>query len=70
MPWPSIRHEPDANLWAIVAYLKHGIKPVTNAVPASEAPLDHQGWATFYTDAAVGPTSLPAYPAGNEQFTP
>lgn len=70
MPWTSTRHLTDSQIWAIVAYLKHGIKPVSNVVPATEPALDHQGWATFYSDAAVGPTTLPSYPAGNEQFTP
>lgn len=70
MPWTSTRHLTDPQIWSVVAYLKHGIKPVSNAVPASESALDHHGWATFYTDAASGPTALPGYPAGNEQFTP
>src|SRR5207253_11101372 len=29
MPWPSWRHMPDQDLWAIAAYLKNGLKPVS-----------------------------------------
>ena len=68
MPWPSFRHETDDNLWAIVAYLKHGLKPVTNPVPDSQAPPDF--WASSYTDAAVGPANLPSFPTANEQVAP
>jgi hypothetical protein len=68
MPWPSFRHKTDDELWAIVAYLKHGIKPVSNAVPPSQDPPDH--WASSYTPDKIGPYPLPAYPAGNETFTP
>jgi len=68
MPWPSFRHLPDADLWAIVAYLKHGVKPVNNAVPDSEGPPDN--WASSYTADKIGPYPLPPYPAGNEQYSP
>src|SRR5579884_2380936 len=68
MPWPAFRNFSDANLWAIVAYLKHGIKPVSNMVPASGGPPDH--WASSYTTDKTGPFPEPAYPAGNEAFQP
>jgi hypothetical protein len=68
MPWPAIRNMSDEDLWSIVAYLKHGIKPVVNAVPASGGPPDH--WASNYTPDKIGPYPLPAYPAGNEVLTP
>lgn len=68
MPWFSTRHLTDSDLWAIVAYLKHGIKAVANNVPDSTGPPDF--WASSYTDAAVGPANFPNYPTGNEQFTP
>jgi hypothetical protein len=68
MPWTSTRHLSDSDTWAVVAYLKHGIKAVTNTVPDSTGPPDH--WASSYTTAAVGPASFPGYPEGNEQFTP
>ena len=68
MPWPSFRHLPDADLWAIAAYLKHGIKPVSNKVPDSEGPPDF--WAHEYTPGnLLGPHPLPAFPMANEQFT-
>jgi hypothetical protein len=68
MPWPSLRHKSDDDLWAIVAYLKHGIKPVTNMVTASQGPPDN--WASSYTPDKIGPYPLPAYPAGSEGFQP
>jgi mono/diheme cytochrome c family protein len=68
MPWPSFRHMSDADLWAIVAYLKHGIKPVNNKVPDSEGPPDF--WAGEYKQGnLLGPHPLPAYPMANEAFT-
>jgi len=68
MPWPSFRHLSDDDLWSIVAYLKHGIKPVANTVPDSQGPPDF--WASSYTPDKVGPYPLPTYPAASEQFTP
>jgi hypothetical protein len=68
MPWPAFRNKPDDDLWAIVAYLKHGIKPVSNKVPDSEGPPDN--WASSYTAESTGPYPLPPYPDGNETFTP
>jgi hypothetical protein len=69
MPWTATRHMTDDDLWAIVAYLKHGIKADTNSVPAS-GDLTHDHWASFYNPANVGPYPLPAYPATSEQFAP
>lgn len=68
MPWTAYRHLSDDQLWAIVAYLKHGIKAVDNTVPASTGPGDF--WASSYVDSAVGPATPSAYPASNEVFTP
>lgn len=68
MPWPAWRHYRDDELWAIVAYLKHGIKPVDNKVSDSEGPPDF--WASAYTPALIGPYPLPPYPAANEEFKP
>jgi hypothetical protein len=68
MPWPVVRHNPDDDLWAIVAYIKHGIKAVSNKVPDSEGPPT--GWASAYTPDQIGPYPLPSYPAGNEVFQP
>ena len=68
MPWPSFRHFSDSDLWSIVAYLKHGIKPVANAVPDSQGPPDF--WASSYTPDKIGPLVEPAFPTANEQFAP
>jgi len=68
MPWPSARHLSDDDLWSIVAYVKHGIKPVSNTVPDSQGPPDF--WASSYTPDKIGPVDFPAYPTGNEQFNP
>ena len=45
MPWTAWRHLPDADLRAIAAYLKRGLKPVVNKVAESEGPPDF--WASF-----------------------
>jgi len=68
MPWSNWRHMSDDDLWAMVAYLKHGIKPVNNAVPDGTAPGDF--WASASTNGANGPVTLPAYPATGEVFNP
>jgi hypothetical protein len=68
MPWPSFRHLPETDLWAIVAYIKHGIKAVPHVVPESQGPPDF--WASTYAQDSAGPFPLPAYPAGNEEFKP
>jgi hypothetical protein len=69
MPWPSFRHMPDEDLMAIAAYLKHGIKPVSNKVPDSEGPPDF--WAGEYTlGKALGPYPLAPYPMAGEAFNP
>jgi len=68
MPWPAIRHMTDDDLWSVVAYLKHGIKAVNNAVPESDAPPDF--WASAYLPEIIGPAVIPAYPASSEAFVP
>lgn len=60
MPWISFRHMPDQELWDIAAYLKRGLKPVTNQVAESEGPPDF--WAGYYADPAVGYGTYPAQP--------
>ena len=45
MPWTAWRHMSDADLRAIAAYLKRGLKPVVNKVAESEGPPDF--WASF-----------------------
>jgi mono/diheme cytochrome c family protein len=65
MPWPSFRHMSDADLWAIAAYLKRGLKPVRNLVQDSDGPPDF--WASEYTAEKIGVYPAPAYPTGNEK---
>ena len=65
MPWPSWRHMPDQDLWAIAAYLKRGLKPVSNKVEDSEGPPDF--WASEYTVAKIGAYPAPAFPTANER---
>ena len=67
MPWPSWRHMPDADLWAIAAYLKYGVKPVHNRVEDSEGPPDF--WASEYTVEKIGPYPATPFPSGREGFT-
>ena len=67
MPWPSFRHMPEQDLWDIAAYLKHGLKPVSNKVPDSEGPPDF--WASAYTQGqAIGTYPPPAFPTANEKL--
>jgi len=65
MPWPSWRHMPDQDLWAIAAYLKQGLKPVNHKVADSEGPPDF--WASTYTVEKIGAYPAPAYPTANER---
>jgi hypothetical protein len=68
MPWPALRHLSDNDLWAIVSYLKHGLKANANAVPESDTPPDF--WASSYTTVKVGPEFLGQFPTSQEQFSP
>ncbi len=68
MPWPSWRHMPDQDLWAIAAYLKRGLKPVHNKVPDSEGPPDF--WASEYTVEKIGPYPALPYPTAREKGGP
>jgi mono/diheme cytochrome c family protein len=64
MPWPSWRHMPDQDLWAIAAYLK-SIKPVNHKVQDSDGPPDF--WASTYTVDKIGPYPAVPYPTANEK---
>ena len=64
MPWPAWRHLTDDQLRDIVAYLKHGLKPVHNEVPPSEGPPDF--WASGVTVEALGPYPASRFPTRNE----
>jgi mono/diheme cytochrome c family protein len=68
MPWPSFRHLTDQELWDIAAYLKHGLKPVSNKVKDSEGPPDF--WASAYTPERIGTYPAQTFPTSNEEFTP
>jgi len=64
MPWRAWRHMPDADLWALIAYLRHGVKPMKNQVEDSDAPPDH--WAGESTVEKIGPYQSPKFPTTNE----
>jgi hypothetical protein len=68
MPWTGWRHMADAELRAIAAYLKRGLKPVVNKVPDSEGPPDF--WASAMTPEKIGTYPGPAFPTENEQQPP
>ncbi len=68
MPWPAWRHMPDEDLWAIAAYLKHAVKPVSHRVADSEGPPDF--WASTYTEEAMGAHPAPPFPTANEVEPP
>jgi hypothetical protein len=53
----------DEDLWAIAAYLKHGLKPVDNAVEDTDRP--EAGWANDW-DALKGTYPPPPFPTKNE----
>src|SRR5512143_3219800 len=68
MPWPSWRHMHDNELRAIAAYLKRGLKPVTNKVTESEGPPDF--WASEYQEMPqlkMGPLQPAPFPTVNER---
>jgi mono/diheme cytochrome c family protein len=65
MPWPAFRHMADQELRDIAAYLKHGVKPVSNRVPDSEGPPDF--WAGEYTPEKIGRHPAPPFPTAQER---
>jgi len=65
MPWPSWRHMPDNDLWAIAAYLKNGVKPVHNVVKDSEGPPDF--WAGYYVPDTIGTYPAAPFPTAQER---
>jgi mono/diheme cytochrome c family protein len=64
MPWNAWKHMSDAELAAIAAYLKRGLKPVVNKVPDSDGPPDF--WAGEYKKDMYGTRPPPKYPTKNE----
>jgi mono/diheme cytochrome c family protein len=65
MPWMAWRHMPDADLRAIAAYLKNGVKPNPNKVQDSEGPPDF--WASEMTVEKIGPYPAKPFPTENEK---
>lgn len=65
MPWIAFRHMSDQDIWAIAAYLKNGVKPVSHRVKDSDGPPDF--WASEYTVAKMGPYPAPAFPSAAEK---
>jgi hypothetical protein len=64
MPWISWRNMSNDELYAIAAYLKRGLKPVSHKVQDSDGPPDF--WASEYTVAKIGPYPAVKYPTANE----
>jgi len=65
MPWPSWRNMSNDELYAIAAYLKNGLKPVSHKVQDSDGPPDF--WAGEYTVAKIGPYPVAPFPTANEK---
>jgi mono/diheme cytochrome c family protein len=65
MPWIAFRFMSDQDIWAIAAYLKEGIKPVSHRVKDSEGPPDF--WASGYTADKIGAYPAPKYPSVAEK---
>jgi len=65
MPWPAFRHMSDQELLDIIAYLRNGVKPVSNKVPDSEGPPDF--WASEYTVEKIGAYPLAPFPTAKER---
>jgi mono/diheme cytochrome c family protein len=66
MPWVYFRSMPEADLRAIAAYLKRGLRPVEHAIPASEGPPDH--WAGDMNVEKIGGKELPPFPTEHEEL--
>ena len=64
MPWPAWRHMTDQQLHDVAAYLKRGLKPVSNKVEDSDGPPDF--WASDYTVEKIGPYPATSFPTANE----
>jgi len=65
MPWNSWKYMTDAELKAIAAYLKRGLKPAANKVADSEGPPDF--WVGEYKKAQYGSVPAVKYPAKAER---
>ena len=65
MPWTAWRNMSDKELYAIAAYLKNGVKPVSHKVQDSDGPPDF--WASDYTVEKIGPYPVRPFPTINEK---
>lgn len=65
MPWLAFRHMSDHELRAIAAYIKRGVRPVTNRVQDSEGPPDF--WAGTYAQI-IGTRPPAPFPTANERM--
>jgi hypothetical protein len=65
MPWPAFRNLTDQELRDMVAYLKHGLQPVSNRVQDSEGPPDF--WASEYTPQKIGRYPVAPFPTSKER---
>jgi hypothetical protein len=65
MPWTAWRHHTDDDLRAVAAYIKNGLKPMTNKVQDSDGPPDF--WASGYTVDKIGPLPAKPFPTENEK---
>jgi FtsP/CotA-like multicopper oxidase with cupredoxin domain len=68
MPWSSMRHMSDQEIWDIVAYLKGGVKPAHHRVPDPEAPSNY--WQRWADPVRIGTRPLPPFPTANEVTPP
>jgi mono/diheme cytochrome c family protein len=66
MPWTAIRHNTDEQLRDIIAYLRHGLRPVEHALPENPVPPD--GWASAFDPAQIGARPAPVFPTSNEEL--
>jgi mono/diheme cytochrome c family protein len=64
MPWHAWRHMPDQDLWAIAAYLKDGLKPVSKRITDSQEPPDH--WAEAANSPRGGTYPAAPHPTAAE----
>jgi hypothetical protein len=67
MPWTATRHMTDHQLRDVIAYLRHGVRPVEHALPDNPVPPD--GWASAYDPGHIGPQPAVAFPTANEELT-
>jgi mono/diheme cytochrome c family protein len=66
MPWMEFRRMGDEQLWAVIAYLRHAVRPFSHRVPDSHAPPDF--WASELRPERIGPPTAPPFPTANEEL--